>query len=408
VTFTVPLILQRSNSMLSAAAESENKVESLFHSDIRRYELPKGVLPDEGINDIIRYINYYYSNYSANEFRAAIGTDWTVTGKHPYVGTMPKRIAKWFYKVRAYNLSEDMISEIGNIGSRYLDKKSEFDIDFTQTFEWKDGDFGDSGSCFWGGRSTAKDMLVKAGAYAMRFYDTDSGRGIGRSWLMPIENNSAYMLFNSYGPYQIWTLARLLSHITGMPYKKVQLSNRGDCCGVLYINSNMGMMLGSEELLDKTTSYDFNLQDIRKPYCTCSRCSVEIYSSGEAYTANDLRFCWDCFSTIPACNYCGVRINTARNQHIEMVDTVVSPDTYTFCSTRCIESAGYCSCNDCHNYVWDSELVRTIGNNRVCPTCVENYQSCEACNGRTRELEEVRLFSSYVTDRMHQVCVNCH
>src|SRR5574337_778366 len=76
-------------------------------------------------------------------------------------GTLPKRISKWYYDTYHKKMSEKLASTIGNIVRKNTIPNKEYHFDFTKSFTWKDGDFGDAGSCFWGDRAEIKTRMMQ-------------------------------------------------------------------------------------------------------------------------------------------------------------------------------------------------------------------------------------------------------
>ena len=87
-----------------------------------------------------------------------------VGGKGEFVGSFAKRIAK-FYHQAGHKLDSNFLGNIGSLVSQYSAKQSTYTIDYTRTFDWHGGDFGDSGVCFLdrGCRSAAPGKIREAG-----------------------------------------------------------------------------------------------------------------------------------------------------------------------------------------------------------------------------------------------------
>lgn len=112
-------------------------------------------------------------------------------------------------------------------------------LDVTRKLAWRRGDYGDERSCFWTSATRSRNMLQHAGAYAIRFYDTD-GAGAGRCWALP--RGDAVAIFNAYGRYQLHEIAAILEHATGHEARRIQYNYAN-----IYINNN--------------TVYGFNYQN---------------------------------------------------------------------------------------------------------------------------------------------------
>ena len=71
---------------------------------------------------------------------------------HSKEGKMTKRIAAYLYEQYKTDLDGKLMSGIGSFLAAEA-PTGKFYYDITNTFNWKHGDFGDSGSCFMHGRS---------------------------------------------------------------------------------------------------------------------------------------------------------------------------------------------------------------------------------------------------------------
>lgn len=212
--------------------------------------------------------------------------DWKWMGQR---GTLPKRIARWCYEELNHKLSEKTIAEIGNIVRKDLVKSKTYYIDFVDTFDWKAGQFADSGSCFWDGRSAIKRSMEKDGKFmAIRFFkevkadpyiklkpevDHSKGRfyvqdysyftGIARAWIyrttVPYRNkeHEVFVVFNGYG-IPTKQISSILSHFTGESLKEISLLNNGSLHGGLYFNGR-GYLIGSESFIKDKDEYDFGV-----------------------------------------------------------------------------------------------------------------------------------------------------
>lgn len=259
--------------------------------------------------------------------------EWMVS-KGTYAGTLPKRIAQFAYKEAGKKLSVEIIAEVGNIARANSDSNKAFWIDLTQKFDWQDGDFADWGSCFWGGRDGAMEMLRQYGAYAMRFWtpisefkleDVENAKnsprthaskmlrqwkygkkhpdgliGLGRSWVG--EKNGMLAVFNTYGEHQSVTSARILATLLGLSYESVTLLNNGVEDGELWINSGKGYVVGSPEVVRKLEVLDLKWAEIRR--ATCDHCGNTETTQGQYARQEDGIFCPACARLI-RCKGCG-------------------------------------------------------------------------------------------------------
>ena len=194
--------------------------------------------------------------------------DWSwVISRGKFSGTLPKRISQYLFKEHQIKIEPKELAKLGTSLSAHT-KGDEYTFDFTKNFNWKSGDFGDGGSCFWGDRHRARDIIFDAGGCAIRFweirpkpkphcearlcmdeyrqklavYNEGSMTGYGRSWIVPY--SEGVILFNTYSYKQndstpsvdSLKVARILSLYLGGSYKKIGLTANGRSEGTLYIN----------------------------------------------------------------------------------------------------------------------------------------------------------------------------
>jgi hypothetical protein len=126
-------------------------------------------------------------------------------------------------------------------------------------------DFAHEGSCWWGSYFSGRCMVKTNGGFGLRTYRDGPGTyPTGRAWVMPLRRESeksftldptfdsltpdAFAVFNTYGDLANYTGARLMAHLAGMTYRKVDLYFDG--IANLYINSGSGYLVGPEEICE--------------------------------------------------------------------------------------------------------------------------------------------------------------
>ena len=189
-------------------------------------------------------------------------------------GKLPKRIATYYKKKHEERLSLELLTRIGNrVGQHSFDKKT-YTLDFTKDLDWKAGDFGDGGSCFWSCRDLARNALVENGVIAVRFY---CGRGYARAWVLQVE--CGLVIFNAYGlPCE--TITHVLATLFNYPYRNsVDFDIRGDMDGLIWLNED-AHRIGSEPFTNVVTT-EFNVS-----YALCTDCD-EFCSVDEGDHDND-------------------------------------------------------------------------------------------------------------------------
>ena len=350
-----------------------------FHDDIRAY-----VVPAE-LNDVgWTYIDSFVAEKLATRVeREAIGTAWTTRD-----GKFPKRVAKYLHR-QGIKAAPEIVSEIGNIASRHVAQQSEYWIDFTDTIDWRAGDFGDAGSCYWGTNAAARDMLMENGAYAVRFY-VPHENGIGRAWLAPY--GDAWILFNAYGPYDLMTIARVLSHVFGVSYQRVRLTNQVSETGMLYINGGKGIAFGATP----------ELVDLEWEGCeACAECGCSI-DLDESYPDPDGRaICEDCYcNSYSSCDRCGETFS-----HESIVECHGRHAAY-LCE-HCAGREGFEPCRDCEH--WHQCSARTIDDEPLCDSCAEDWSYCDGCGFCAQDAAEFsgEYLCSGCLDQVAELCDGC-
>jgi hypothetical protein len=314
-----------------------------------RYTLAteKGVIDPEGVGAIIRLINAQRLHREewglSDAFPAYLPPlpadfDWVwMTG----AGSFPKRVSKHYYQTIGVKLPAWFKSQLGNIAKSHSTREFVYRFDFVNRFNWIDGDFGDSGSCYWGSNASAREMLEDNDALAMRFFH-DDGRGRGWAWLVEVDD--AYIVFNGYGfPHATFTIARVLAKFCGLSYKEIGLVNNCSAAGVLYINGGKGYVVADRETIkDFPGRYDFGWDEPYVAYCE---------SCNEPLHEDDVHFCPDGY---PYCEHC----------FYDLFDTCA----------RCGEAV----------YHEDSTVVDC---EPVCDYCLQrHYHYCEACGEYYRRI----------------------
>lgn len=358
-----------------------------FHTDIREYSLPEGLIPFEGIEAVSRYIrgekpNLYFLNPSY--IADMIGCDWVVKGNQKYVGTFPKRISKLVWLEFNIKVEEQIISEVGNIASRYLTNSSKILADFSNEFDWDAGDYGDDGSCFWSCRTAAKAMMQENGGWAMRFYDNNRN-GIGRCWVMPVRHNNenGYVVFNAYGSNRdcgLWIHARLIAGLLGFSYKKIDyLVNGGSDEGKLYINGGRGIVIGPENLVNNIERYDFEIDEPDRH--ECYNCGETVYDEDGIMTHNHREYCESCFDEIfTRCDNCSESVETDDAEYLS--------GNY-YCCVTCAREDGWEWCDRC------DEPVRKTYDTACGNLCIDCKDDVEEDEDDEEDEEDTSVEISY-------------
>ncbi len=248
-----------------------------------RYKLdaPAGTISDTGIDLIEAFIQEQDPQSEAwkaknpayeSHFLRMLPDDWQWVwkmDKGEYRGTFPKRVSKYYYKELGLRCPQEFVEKIGNLAKQHSEDNTHYDFEFVDEFTWQAGDYGDDGSCFWGGRSLARKFIAKNGGLAMLFY-SKWGAGKARAWIAQLKDDQ-YIVFNGYGFPGNPTLicARTLSMFLDAKYKRIWLTNHGMDDGTVWINGGIGYLIGKPEQIDEVEEFDLqwgpeHLRDVDK------------------------------------------------------------------------------------------------------------------------------------------------
>lgn len=206
-------------------------------------------------------------------------------------GKLTKRIRKFYRQDKNVQLSDDHISEIGNIARADLLRETTY-FDIVNEFDWKrTDDFGMERSCWWNEYPRARGALHRAGGFCIRIWrkeEKDEYHGYGRMWLhSPPSQPYRFIGFNHYGE-RAGTWGRMLSNIYMLDWKEITLhNNEGDDClhTTFFINDDTGLYFAPAPYLDRYSNYNLDIKG--KP------------SDAKIYHATQLwRYCYGCETDI--------------------------------------------------------------------------------------------------------------
>lgn len=346
---------------------------------------------------------------------------WVVT-KGEYAGTFPKRVASWLLKVHNERAAKieitgdngkpiNLVSAIGNIARLHATKKQKYDLDFTDRFDWNDGDYGDNGSCYWGEHSGAKIMLADHDSIAVRLYKTDDDqdcsmpirgyqyrdrKGYARAWIVFPHSATVYtgggygkrtdrknfaIMYNTYGIESV-RLARVLATHFGWSYTSIELTCNGSTSGMLWINHNdpddrgaqthkgyhgTGYILGAPDEIEGITRVDLHWEE--ESEYTCDDCGCGLSEDETRSFNGEGTYCESCYdNTYFYCDHCN------RDRPSEDAMTVEGNMVCDLCT-----DSDASKCYDCEDYYWYDNIT-TVGHHSICHHCISDYPICELCN----------------------------
>jgi hypothetical protein len=349
-------------------------------------DLPKGEITERGKKRLIEYVlDRCNCRLPDDDF------EWVMTAKKG--GKITKRISKYLHDIHSHDLTDKDLEKIGNIAAQNTYSDDAIQLDFTKNFDWRAGDFDDEGSCFWGCRSGAKDMIHEGDGFAIRSFfvpkkDEDEDEdgndayssssrwynghvGTGRAWVIPHRDApDTYFVFNGYG-HEARTFAMVLARYLGKTfefdcvYRYVKLCNYGSQGDLLYINSN-GYAVGPKLVVDAIERYDFELN---QPEVICTECGDSCdpdhamqADDGDWYCDHCARCCADCDRVVPDC------------------DAITVGEDRVICE-RCY-GRHYFTCNKC-NEVYHDNNGTEIDGHVYCEVCADEFPSCDECGTKT-------------------------
>lgn len=212
-------------------------------------------------------------------------------------GSFVKRLQKVIYQKYNYKLPASLLNSIGDLISKNLPPEQSYYIDFVNKFDWNSGDFGDAGSCFWGGmRPGIRNNMAKTNKFfAIRMFKRITGselkavtkcgttlyykepdgsvayKGLGRAWLYKgiykrevskilTVSSDIYVLFNAYGPH-LDKMSMVTSSVLKLEAKLVKASNNGYTTNTLYLNGGKGILMGEASVVKEIDNFDFTKHD---------------------------------------------------------------------------------------------------------------------------------------------------
>lgn len=289
---------------------------------------------------------------------------WMITEKGDYVGTFPKRVSKFYFERMRLKCPQSFLSHIGNLARDHSTEPLTHTFEFVDHADWTPGEFGDSGSCWWGSYEQGKEIFLDAGGMAVRFYDSE-GDGLGRAWFA--KYRTGYIVFNGYGMGGDSTLkiAQIVAHYLGMSYKRIHLTNHND---LMYINSDMGYAIGEASAIERFNSVEFEYGE--RGY-TCDHCGETV---GEDYTFSGPNghgtYCESCYYNLfSSCENCCETFYQSEMTYVR--------DHGEYCNDCLRESFSYCE--GCHEYHPDDD-VTLCDDHFWCEACRdERFTLCDEC-----------------------------
>lgn len=393
----------------------------------------------KGRTQIADLLDVHFSRYGGLE--NVLPKDWSWAWKVPrgkFAGTLPKRLQNLVYKAVGAKLSPEVVSQIGNIAAKNSQARTTFYFDFNNQFNWQRGDFGDSESCFFGGKVDTLQLLASVGAFAIRLFDAPEGNGIGRAWVLPWRavprsgippagaNPDALLVFNGYGSFkheyqkveyqgvikqygemQTLDYGRLLATWLGQSYQLIKLSVNGssDENALVFINNEgrSAVMVGPMEVVSAFKKDDedndrgpvdlgWSESFLASLYDACPGCGLKMFKEGfrgappiKRYTfsnTGEAVYCVHCKRAKGTkCADCGVTLFAPKARSISLHGNRVY-----FCAKHAAENLLLCPlCAREEHIQTASEILVEVNKNGllarvvVCHGCRNDCLQCGQC-----------------------------
>jgi len=335
-----------------------------------RYTLTTGEreITDAGIRDlevILRSQKLQGEDWKAlnptgiTEWLPPLPNDWQwvwVVQRGEYAGTMPKRIAKYFFKVHGLKFPQAQLVELGNLAKAHSSELKTYTFEFANQIDWEDGDFGDGGSCWWGDYSGSRVMWDNNNGLSIRFYN-EHNHGYARAWVMEIDTE-LYTVMNGYGLSTL-RITRIFAQFMGLTYKQIHLHNSASSS--LWINGSTGYIVGRFEVISEIETWDFDMEG--EDGYTCYECGRLLNEDNYYVGADDNTYCEDhYYSLFDTCEHCGSTYNREDLTYVESVG-------YDVCEW-CLDH-NYSTCDSCEEYYRNHHLNK-VGEKQYCEDCLRD------------------------------------
>ena len=295
-------------------------------------------------------------------------------------GRLMKRFAKHYKETNGEKLPDKVAGIIGDRLQYFVTNQAEinnvFYVDFTDAFDWEDGQFGKAGSCYWGQYKDSIPVLQDNGAFCIRFYSSmDDENGIGRTWVYP--KDGLLMCFNSYGVERPSTSkvikAVFNKHGVFLHYKAVEIFNSHSDT-IPYINSGTGFVLYPEGM-ELQPSYDLDMEYEDEDLTTCEGCGNRFDMDHEGAVIDDYCYCDSCVQDrFSCCDKCG------EYHENDDVHEIRGLRQYSYVCSSCADNLGVLMCEDCGEYSVDYSITEDTSE-VFCDKCIGDHAYyCESCN----------------------------
>ncbi len=279
-----------------------------------------------------------------------------VVERGEYAGTMPKRIAKYYFKEHGLKFPDSQLAELGQLARNHSSDQKTFTFEFANQINWQDGDFGDGGSCWWGSYSGSRVMWDANNGLSIRFFNADDD-GYARAWVMEIDTE-LYTVMNGYGLSTL-QITRIFAQFTGLTYKQIHLHNSASSS--LWINGSTGYIVGKLEVINEIESHDFDMEG--EDAYTCYSCGRLLGVDEYINAPDEESYCESCYSELFGyCDHCGYDYERDYLVYVDSEGIDVCRDCFR---------DDYSECDKCDDYYLNRDLNK-VGEKHYCDNCLRD------------------------------------
>jgi len=346
-------------------------------------------------------------------------------------GKFAKRIKAQASK-RSTKLPDTLISEIGNIAQNNTLPDMTWYIDFTNDFDWTDGDFGDYDSCYWTCNSEARDRLYDTHGFALRTFEKNSHNmemwhkkdnisyaGKGRCWIMWDTKKKIYVLFNGYGEsdryrygsMQTRHFATLFTNyiktVSDETINKTKVNFRPSNSILFVNNGGRAYLIGTDKQTEQhhdteifiQLNYDTSIYETNRYDYHCDDCGTGLREDDVHHSPDDHYLCDECFAEhYRYCDDCG-----EPTAHEEITAVRGTRGWGNIICKYCLDRAGYKQCADCDEY---TEVEKAQSEKDYCQLCINENDYLKHCS-KCGDLTDDDSIKTMPHDNCIKLCENC-
>lgn len=205
-------------------------------------ELPSGIISEQGLDQISNYLYFKDSRkYSVLSDLSCLGDEWQTKD-----GNFAKRLSRHAYNNFKIKLPPEVLSQVGVLARDHSTTVG-IKVEVTRQLNNSADYFYHEDSCWWESYSESRCALKTNGGFGMRSFHAHDDYLTGRAWVMPLKlgnrghlvptfetlNPDAYAVFNGYGDLSGYAAPRVLAHMTGLTYRRIDFG-----CEPMYVNAS--------------------------------------------------------------------------------------------------------------------------------------------------------------------------